>query len=107
MSTTLNYKTLWEEVLLEIERQVSKANFKTWFKDTFINKYDDGVVIVGVPNTFVKDWLSKKFHKSILKILRDTTEEVRAVEYVASALVALTSRINISNCIKAFASNSG
>jgi len=84
MSTTLNYKTLWDEVLQEIEGQVSKANFKTWFKDTFINKYDDGIVFIGVPNTFVKDWLSKKFHKNILKILRETAEEVRAVEYVVA-----------------------
>jgi chromosomal replication initiator protein len=84
MTTTLNYKTLWDEVLQEIEGQVSKANFKTWFKDTFINKYDDGVVFVGVPNTFVKDWLSKKFHKNILRILRESTEEVRAVEYVVA-----------------------
>jgi len=84
MSTTLNYKTLWDEVLQQIEGQVSKANFKTWFKDTFINKYDDGVIFIGVPNTFVKDWLSKKFHKSILKTLRETAEEVRAVEYIVA-----------------------
>jgi chromosomal replication initiator protein len=84
MSTTLNYKTLWDEVLGEIEGQVSKANFKTWFKDTFINKYDNGTVYIGVPNTFVKDWLIKKFHKNILKLLRETTGEVRAVEYVVT-----------------------
>jgi len=84
MTTTLNYKTIWDGILQEIEGQVSKANFKTWFKDTFINKYDDGVVVIGVPNTFVKDWLSKKFHKNILRMLREATEEVRAVEYIVA-----------------------
>ena len=41
MTTTLNYKTIWDGILQEIEGQVSKANFKTWFKDTFRNKDDD------------------------------------------------------------------
>jgi chromosomal replication initiator protein len=86
MSTALDYKTLWEDTLTNIEGQISKANFKTWFKDTFIYKYEEGVVFVGVPNTFVKDWLNKKFHKDILKTLREINEGVRAVEFVVSKI---------------------
>ncbi len=81
MQNTLDYKTLWEDALLAIEKEISKANFKTWFKDTFINKYDDGVISIGVPNTFVKDWLNNKFSKNILKALRDINDSIRAVEY--------------------------
>jgi chromosomal replication initiator protein len=81
MQNTLDYKTLWEDALVSIEKEISKANFKTWFKDTFINKYDDGVIHLGVPNTFVKDWLNNKFSKNILKALRDINDSIRAVEY--------------------------
>ena len=63
-------KQLWENVLGEIELQVSKANFATWFKDTFIQKISDGMVFVAVPNPFVKDWVASKYHKTILKSLR-------------------------------------
>lgn len=81
MSTAFDYKTLWEDALNNIETQISGANFKTWFKDTFINKYDDGVVFIGVPNSFVKEWLNNKFHKTILKTLREINAGIRSVEY--------------------------
>jgi chromosomal replication initiator protein len=75
---------LWDTTLAEIELQVSKANFTTWFKNTFIAKQEDGVIFLSVPNEFVKDWLSHKFHKTILKILRERNEQVRNLEYVVT-----------------------
>lgn len=86
MTTTVNNKTLWEGTLSQIELSVSKANFTTWFKDTFILKQDDGLVVVGVPNTFVKDWLTNKFHKTILKELRDQCNTIKSVEYTVSKI---------------------
>jgi chromosomal replication initiator protein len=77
-------KTLWNNVLAEIELSLSKANFSMWFKDTFIIKQDDGVVHLGVPNVFVKDWLLNKYHKDILKNLRTFGENIRNVEYFVS-----------------------
>ena len=75
-------KKLWDSVLGSVELLVSKANFNTWFKDTFILKNDDGVVYIAVPNAFVRDWLFNKYHKCILKSLRDYGGDIRSVEYV-------------------------
>ncbi|QQR82237.1 chromosomal replication initiator protein DnaA [Candidatus Campbellbacteria bacterium] len=77
-------KTLWRDVLGIIELTVSKAVFRTWFKDTHIVKIEDGVVFVGVPNLFAKDWVSEKHHKTILKCLRDISDTIRSVEYIIS-----------------------
>ena len=74
-------KQLWESALTEIELSVSKANFTTWFKDTSIARMEDGVVYLSVPNTFVKDWLLNKYHKFILRSLRNLSEQIRALEY--------------------------
>ena len=79
MSSTTNQKNIWNDALAEIEQQVSKANFNTWFKNTFINKINDGVAQIGVPNTFVRDWLNNKFYKIILKTLRDVSDDIRSV----------------------------
>jgi len=75
-------KKLWSSVLSEIELSISKANFNMWFKDTFINKQEEGTVFVGVPNVFVKDWLINKYHKNILKSLRGFGEHIHAIEYL-------------------------
>ncbi len=77
----INNAQLWEKTLFDLEGELSRANFSTWFKNTAILKQDDGMIIVGVPNEFVKDWLQNKFHKTILRSLRNLSENIRSVEY--------------------------
>jgi chromosomal replication initiator protein len=73
---------MWQTALIEIESGVSQANFSTWFKETNIVKEEEGIVYLGVPNSFTQEWLYKKFHNSILRILRQMNDHVRALEYV-------------------------
>ena len=77
----MNTKQLWKNCLAEIESGISKANFSTWFKNTSIVKEDTGVVYIGVPNEFVRDWLINKYHRLITKTIADAYENMRAVEY--------------------------
>ena len=77
----IDLKKLWDSVLVEVELNVSKANFSMWFKETYIIKIEDGVISLSVPNIFVKDWLLNKFHKFLIKCLRNTVE-VRNIEYI-------------------------
>jgi chromosomal replication initiator protein len=80
----MDNKNLWNGVLVDIELNVSKATFTTWFKNTSIVKQEDGTVFVSVPSIFVRDWILDKHHKFILRSLRNLSESIRAVEYVIS-----------------------
>lgn len=73
---------LWETVLVEIEASVSKANFNTWFKNTHAVKEEEGVFFVGVPNDFIKEWLTTKFNREVLKVLRNHQDTLRSVEFI-------------------------
>lgn len=75
-------KELWNRAMVDIELEVSKANFSTWFKNTRIMKQDSGTVFIGVQNEFVRDWLMKKYNSTILRTLRNLSEQVRGVEYL-------------------------
>lgn len=75
---------LWNTCLIEIESQVTKANFTTWFKNTAINKIEEGVVYIGVPNEFVKEWMLTKYQKIILKAIVSRLDSIRAVEFIIS-----------------------
>ncbi|MEK7060393.1 MAG: chromosomal replication initiator protein DnaA [Patescibacteria group bacterium] len=78
-----NPRDLWEYVLTQVELSISPANFNTWFRNSFIVKIgDDGVLYVGVPSQFFKDWYLKKFHALLLKIVRDVSYEFRNIEYL-------------------------
>lgn len=57
---------LWQSVLGELELLLSKANFTTWFKHTFVISNDAAGVVVGVPNAFTQSWLQSKYHDHIL-----------------------------------------
>lgn len=77
----MDIKQLWKNCLLEIESGISKPNFSTWFKNTSIIKEETGVVYIGVPNEFVRDWLINKYHKLITKTIASAYGNMRAVEY--------------------------
>ena len=98
-------RELWNKCLSEIELNISKANFTTWFKNTSIIKEDTGIIHVGVPNEFVKDWLYNKFHKLILKTLIGNDDNVRGVEYIISKQ-EIKDKQNIENNDKSIARNS-
>ncbi len=82
----MNTKQLWKSCLLQIEAGMSKANFSTWFKNTSIIKEETGIIYIGVPNEFVRDWLQKKYHKLITKTIADAYENMRAVEYTITKI---------------------
>ena len=77
-----DYSKMWQTALIEIETIVSQANFSTWFKETKIIREYEGTIYLGVPNSFTQEWLYKKFHNNILRILRQMNDSIRALEYV-------------------------
>ncbi len=66
---------VWQAVLGEIEISLSRANFITWFKDTFISSFENERVVVCVPNAFVKKWLEEKYHKNTLSALENVSQQ--------------------------------
>jgi len=76
-----NYE-IWQSVLAEFELKVSKANFTTWFRNTGIAEFQDGQVVICVPNTFTKSWLEKKYHSELVRALeRITGKPIKKVAY--------------------------
>lgn len=77
----MNLDELWKAALGEIELQISRANFKTWLQNTSIADKKGGVVTIAVPNSFTKEWLENKYHKFILRSLRNLESEIKEVNY--------------------------
>lgn len=78
----LDARELWEHVLTQVELSISPANFNTWFRDSSIVKIEEGIVYIGVPSQFFRDWYLKKFNMLLLKIIRDVSHEYRNIEYM-------------------------
>ena len=78
----MDLNQFWEKALGDIELQVSKPNFVTWFKNSKVIDKKDGLVVIGLPNNFAKEWVEKKYDKVILGSLRSLDETVKKIEFI-------------------------
>jgi chromosomal replication initiator protein len=66
---TKSAKDIWEIALGDLQVQVSKANYRTWFSKTTGLSYDSKQFVIGVPNTFAAEYLEKNQLSLIEKAL--------------------------------------
>ncbi len=72
---------LWQAVLGEIELSLSRASYVTWFKNTRQLRFKNGVLVVGVPNVFIKQQLERKYNQLISDILERTGNKPEKIEF--------------------------
>ncbi|MFC2012544.1 chromosomal replication initiator protein DnaA, partial [Chloroflexota bacterium] len=69
MTEARSASQIWEAALGELEIQVNKSNYRTWLGRTAGLSLQDGQFTVGVPNTFVAEYLDKNQRSLIEKVL--------------------------------------
>ncbi len=72
---------LWQAVLGEIELTVSRGSFVTWFKNTKMLRHKDNVLVIGVPNVFIKQQLERKYNDMVLETLAKNGIVPERVDY--------------------------
>lgn len=79
--------SLWQAVLGEIELSVSRGSFVTWFKNTRLLRNKDNVLVVGVPNIFIKQQLEKKYNQLITDVLEKNGVTPEKIEYKIHSVI--------------------
>ncbi len=74
-------KQVWDGVLGELEVTLSKANYRTWLKNTNLVSINDSVAIISVPNIFARDWIEQKYQDQIFTALSKLIDGLERVEY--------------------------
>jgi chromosomal replication initiator protein len=80
----MTHEEIWQAVLAQIQLNISRANFATWFRNTKVFEIKEGQAIILVPNSFAKEWLENKYNKSIFKIIHDLDGGIKEVKYVVN-----------------------
>ena len=60
----------WDDALAKIQQQINPSSFNTWFSDTSILSNEDGVITIGVKNTFYIKQLRDKYYTIIADALK-------------------------------------
>ncbi len=81
MTEARSAQQIWEAALGELQIQVNKPNYRTWLAKTAALSYQDNQFVIGVPNTFVAEYLSKNQHSLIKKVLTGLTHHDVQVQF--------------------------
>ncbi len=84
----MEHQELWNSVLKEMEKRISRTNFAMWLKNTSIAHLSGDTLAVAVDNAFAKSWVEDKYQKDILGIVRTQNPTVKHVEIVINSTSA-------------------
>ena len=75
---------IWEAALGELQIQVTKANYSTWLEKTVGLSHQGNEFVIGVPNTFVAEYLDQNQRSLIEKTLISLTHPAIKVVFRVS-----------------------
>lgn len=77
-----NIADLWDQVLMNIEKKVSKPSFDTWLKFTKAHVLQGDTMIITAPNEFARDWLEGRYSQLISGLLYEIIGEELNVKFI-------------------------
>jgi chromosomal replication initiator protein len=57
----------WEKILKSIKRSINEQVFETWFKPMKFISFEKDILKLGVPNSFFKKWIEKRYLAVIIE----------------------------------------
>ena len=81
MTDARSAQQIWEAALGELQIQVNKPNYRTWLEKTSGISFQGDTFAIGVPNTFVAEYLEKNQRSLIEKVLTGITLQEVQVQF--------------------------
>lgn len=83
---------LWQAALGEIELSITHASYITWFKNTRLLRFKDGVLVIGVPNVFVKQQMERRYNQLISDTIQKIGGTPERIEFKIHSSINLPKR---------------
>ena len=77
-----NIDALWDQVLSQMEKKVSKPSYETWLKSTKAASLKGDTLTVTAPNEFARDWLEGRYTHLISSVLYEVIGEGLMVKFI-------------------------
>jgi hypothetical protein len=59
----------WEMALDQLEREIPRASFDSYVRDTWVSRYDGNVLEIAAPSAFARDWLESRVQSTAGRLL--------------------------------------
>lgn len=80
---------LWNDVLHEIEVEVSKPTFLAFFKDTQLVSLQDNIATISAPSYMIASYIEKRYYSLIKKILDTKTQLNTSLIFTAKGKISV------------------
>ena len=87
----LNAPQVWRSVLGELQLQMPRATFDTWVKNTSVVAYEDGVFVIGAPNTYAVEWLENRLAGTLKRAACNVARRSVDLRFVVKTSIVLNS----------------
>lgn len=102
MTTAISEHDLWLRILEKVEPELKRPHFLTWFQNTAILSFKDGLLVIGVPNMFARDWLANKLNGHLIAAIQAVNPAVEEVEFKVDPNLTLPEDNRATNVTKHF-----
>lgn len=72
----------WLAASGQLQMEMPKASYDTWVREAEFLSYEDGLFIIGVPNTYARDWLDGRISSTVTRMLTGIMNRTVSVRFV-------------------------
>src|SRR4051812_70584 len=73
---------LWQAALNVLQQHVTRKEYETWLKTSSIADFDDGFVVIAMPNTFAVEWVENRTKPLVERTLSEIVGYALKVRFV-------------------------
>jgi len=90
-------REFWHSVLRALQPAIKRAEFLTWFGNTNVHSFENGILTLAVPTIFYQSWVNNKYLNLITAEAKKINSEVQSAKIIVdSTLMRQKKDTNIS-----------
>ena len=71
----------WNLITENLKAQISPSDIRTWFSQTNLNRFDNNLAVIEVPNKFVANWLHEHYLNEIKNSFKTVLKESPEIHF--------------------------
>ena len=79
--TSITPEQAWQMTSDQLRLEMPKADFDTWVSSAHFVSFGDGVITVGIPNAYGRDWLASRLTGTVNRLLTGILDQSVEVQF--------------------------
>ena len=96
----LSINNQWEEVCSQLKTEFGQTAFDSWLKPLSISSFDNGVLRIGAPTAFMKNWVIAHYFDRIHRIWERKNPDIKTIQVIVQSMYSSTNPDGSSSILR-------